>query len=228
MLVSVDNWGVLRPTKAIPDRPLPHERTRSSVQVAPNFECNFEDRPDWKTADKWLHWDLNPFMWCKGRGLDYVFEGDFVSENNGTSYKGYPKVQGFLNLIDASVEDGGFLVVPGFHHRIRDWVSQPHLSSFELSQEAFTDLVYVPPDDPIHQQTQKIPLRAGHFIIWNSELPHQNFPNDSTNFRMVQYIKMFPNPPQGSYGLLHRTHLLKLQLPKHLQQTPTAKSLFGL
>lgn len=46
---------------------------------------------------------------------------------------------------------------------------------------------------------QKISLRAGSLLIWSSELPHCNYPNDSNRFRKCQYVKMFgaPENPRG-------------------------------
>jgi hypothetical protein len=43
---------------------------------------------------------------------------------------------------------------------------------------------------------QKVPMRASSLLIWNSELPHCNYTNDSSRFRMVQYVKCFPTPQQ--------------------------------
>jgi len=35
-------------------------------------------------------------------------------------------------------------------------------------------------------------MRAGSLVVWSSTMPHCNFPNSSSRFRMCQYIKMFP------------------------------------
>ena len=35
-------------------------------------------------------------------------------------------------------------------------------------------------------------MRAGSLLIWDSRLPHGNYPNESSQFRMVQYITFFP------------------------------------
>eukprot|EP01126_Amoeba_proteus_P013603 TRINITY_DN1581_c0_g1_i5.p1 TRINITY_DN1581_c0_g1~~TRINITY_DN1581_c0_g1_i5.p1 ORF type:complete len:104 (+),score=29.65 TRINITY_DN1581_c0_g1_i5:727-1038(+) len=35
-------------------------------------------------------------------------------------------------------------------------------------------------------------MRAGSLLIWDSRLPHQNFPNDDDKFRIVQYITYHP------------------------------------
>ena len=53
---SVDRYGIMRPTKRIPSEPLPSDIGRCSVPEG--FQG--EDKPEWKTISKWLHWDLNP------------------------------------------------------------------------------------------------------------------------------------------------------------------------
>ena len=68
-----------------------------------------EDKPDWITKSRWLHWDMNPFHWTTtGEGLDYEFN-DFITENNGTKNTGEIKVQGMINLVDAREQDGGYV-----------------------------------------------------------------------------------------------------------------------
>jgi len=42
--------------------------------------------------------------------------------------------------------------------------------------------------DPVIQYIQKCPIRAGGLLIWDSRLPHNNYPNDSERPRIVQYI----------------------------------------
>eukprot|EP01119_Soliformovum_irregulare_P022640 TRINITY_DN7798_c0_g1_i2.p1 TRINITY_DN7798_c0_g1~~TRINITY_DN7798_c0_g1_i2.p1 ORF type:complete len:231 (-),score=21.73 TRINITY_DN7798_c0_g1_i2:443-1135(-) len=55
---SIDRWGVMRPTVKIP-----HEPVRSWNDLSTEGETS--DRPKWKTAEGWLHWDMNP---CKENG----------------------------------------------------------------------------------------------------------------------------------------------------------------
>jgi ectoine hydroxylase-related dioxygenase (phytanoyl-CoA dioxygenase family) len=37
----------------------------------------------------------------------------------------------------------------------------------------------IPKDDPIRKDIQKMPIRKGSILIWNSRLPHGTFPNNS-------------------------------------------------
>jgi len=225
--VSVDNWGLMRPTRRVPSESLPPTLLRVSVEVPEDVPV--EDKPDWGSQPRWLHWDLNPFYWTseKREGMDYEFIGDFISENNGTKNTGEPKVQGLVNLIDTHEEDGGFLIVPGFHKYLKEWATQPHLVTYKKEMQDTFDFVYVPDNDPMQKQVQKISMRAGSLLIWSSEMPHCNYSNNSNKFRMVQYIKMFPAQP-GKPGVDHRKRLLLQHVPKELQEIDLASKLFGL
>eukprot|EP01127_Copromyxa_protea_P009267 TRINITY_DN2168_c0_g1_i2.p1 TRINITY_DN2168_c0_g1~~TRINITY_DN2168_c0_g1_i2.p1 ORF type:complete len:141 (-),score=13.00 TRINITY_DN2168_c0_g1_i2:5-391(-) len=55
-------------------------------------------------------------------------------------------------------------------------------------------LVDFPWSDPALQHVTKITMRPGSMVIWDSRLPHGNFPNLSEHFRMVQYITFYPQP----------------------------------
>jgi len=225
--VSVDNWGLLRPTKKIPNQALAPDPYRISVATG-DSSISVEDKPDWITNSRWLHWDLNPYYWTStNKGMDYEFSGDFISENNGSKNTGTPKLQGLVNLYDAREEDGGFLIVPGFHKHLKEWAAQPHLKQYWEDQADSLDFVYVPQNDPLQDQVQKIPMRAGSLLIWSSEMPHCNYSNSSSNFRMVQYIKMF-EAQSGKPGTDLRRKLLIEHVPKHLQNDPHNSKILGI
>jgi len=75
LLSSVDNNGVLRPTRHVPMRPLPPQvpcrtdvvvmsasaSTEGAADEGGQGDDSAVDQPTWKTTSKWLHWDLNPF-----------------------------------------------------------------------------------------------------------------------------------------------------------------------
>jgi ectoine hydroxylase-related dioxygenase (phytanoyl-CoA dioxygenase family) len=70
--------------------------------------------------------------------------------------------------------------VPGFHHRIEDWLNG------------------LPPGaDPQRQNLERlgaIPVagKAGDLIIWHKALPHGSNPNRATRPRIAQYVAMYP------------------------------------
>jgi len=173
----------------------------------------------------WLHWDLNPYSWTTGEGFDYEFI-DFVIENNDTKNEGDLKLQGLLNLVDSTEEDGGFCTVPGFFKYLSEWVNITKESDF-AKQRKNAFFVTVPKNDKMNNQHVKITSRAGSLIIWRSEQPHCNFPNNSKVFRINQYIKMFP-AREKALGVKERRGKLKEMLPKDLELTPLARKIYGI
>ena len=63
---SVDRYGLMKPTKNI--------KLLDGSKV---------DKPEWKTTEKWLHWDMNPWKALKHEKehLD-VSNFNFITENN--------------------------------------------------------------------------------------------------------------------------------------------------
>jgi hypothetical protein len=242
---SVDNFGVLRPTRRIPMRPLPPQLPCRTDVVAPPAAAGEDaaaaadqdgqsvtvDQPAWKTTSKWLHWDLNPFHWVDKTMPPYEFsEYSFISENNGSELDGRVKVQGLLNLIDARKEDGGFLCVPGFHRHLAEWVALPENQSVRADLIEAFDFVTVPKDDPMQEHVRPVPMRAGALLVWNSELPHCNYSNDSDRFRMVQYVKCFPTPAAGAVSLDKRRACIAAMVPAAVvkELDDTQRAMIGL
>ncbi|WP_443947609.1 phytanoyl-CoA dioxygenase family protein [Pedobacter sp. AW1-32] len=89
-------------------------------------------------------------------------------------------LQGLLYLADTVADQGAFTLVPGFHHRISEWL--PSLpAERDPRKENLHDLGSLP-----------IAAEAGDFIIWHQALPHGSRPNTSTKPRFVQYINYQP------------------------------------
>lgn len=117
---------------------------------------NVPERPSWKFRGPDLHWDVS-----LARPIPF-----------GT--------QGILYLTDTEAEQGAFTLVPGFQHRLDEWLDG------------------LPPGaDPRQQDlhalgSKPIAGRAGDLIIWHHALPHGSRPNRATRPRIVQYINMRP------------------------------------
>lgn len=89
-------------------------------------------------------------------------------------------MSGILYLTDTPPEQGAFTLVPGFHHRVAQWLA-------ELSPGAD------PRKQDLHALGSKaIGGSAGDLVIWHQALPHGSRPNRGMRPRMVQYIAMFP------------------------------------
>jgi len=234
--VSVDRYGMMRPTRSVPQIELPPQRIRTSVEIDSNVNkakeekesdhITFADFPDWKSQASWAHWDLNPWLWTrKEEGVPYKFS-NFICENNGSKNTGDLKLQGLITLVNSREEDGGFCTVPSFHKHLEEWSEATKDTDYARGNKTLT-LVNVPKADPITDQLQKISSRAGSLIIWRGEQPHCNYPNDSNRFRINQYLKMFP-AQEGGVGTSDRKRKVKENLPKDFQISELGRKLFGL
>jgi len=86
--------------------------------------------------------------------------------------------QGILYLTDTTADQGALELVPGFHHRIAEWLGtlrgrDPR--GEDLSAEAIT-----------------VAAGAGDLVIWRQDLPHGASPNRAGRPRMAQYLNMYP------------------------------------
>ena len=120
------------------------------------------DRPEWRTCKSWAHVDQN--FWLE---------------------PGFRGVQGILTLTDATPTSGGFCCVPGFHNEFDTWAEEHPAETVEGSNR---HLVLIPEADPMLDRLVRVCAPAGSMIIWDSRLPHQNFPNADNTWRTVQYI----------------------------------------
>ena len=91
------------------------------------------------------------------------------------------KLQGLLYLSDCAATHGAFHCVPGFQHRIGDW-----LAAVPAGHAPRTWAVD-------HLQPVPVDGEAGDFIIWHQALPHCATPNLGDAPRMVQYLSYHPD-----------------------------------
>lgn len=75
-------------------------------------------------------------------------------------------------------------------------------------------------------QVQPITSRAGSLIVWRSEQPHCNYPNDSQQFRINQYVKMFPAQENGK-GIKLRQEMMDTILPTNFTLSGQDLKLLG-
>lgn len=182
---NITRAGLMRPTKDI------------LWDVASNTYC---DKPEWKTISEWLHLDMNPLTGrCTTYGFQSRKESHFEPSARDTYHLGSNnalrtlKVQGIIALSDCPEQVGGFHCVPGFHHVIEEWALQNVDICEQSNLSGDPTTVQIPKDQiSIHRSIQRIPIRKGTLLVWNSCLPHGNFPNDSDQPRIVQYLHMAP------------------------------------
>ncbi len=216
LIVNITRAGLMRPTKNI---------------FFPSLNKT-EDREGWKTVSEWLHLDMNPLT---GRattfGFEHVGEGHTESSpdplqaqnqlgNNGMRIR---KLQGILALVDCREEDGGFHAVPGFQHFIQTWTKQNEQLCLDSNRSGDPTTVQIPEDDPIRKHIQRMPIRKGSLLVWDSRLPHGNFPNNSSGMRIVQYLHMAPVADEA----IRPYPLTKDDLPSNFQLTDLGEKLYG-
>ena len=133
------------------------------------------NHPEWKTDASWLHWDQNP--WTE---------------------PGFVRLQAIVCLTDNTATSGGFACVPGFHKRFQQWGQEHQMGTVLTPSGKVLDESYgaqqpfpIPLDDPCQQEVVRVLAPAGAMVIWDSRLPHQNFPNtDASAMRIVHYTMM--------------------------------------
>jgi hypothetical protein len=216
LMVNITRAGLMRPTKDI---------YFSSVD-------KIENRDEWKTLSNWLHLDMNPLT---GRTTTYGFEhaaenhfqpskdpllAQNLPTNNGMRVR---KLQAILALVDCREEDGGFHAVPGFQHYIATWAKENERVCLRSNQGGDPTTVQIPADDPMREHIQRMPIRKGSLLVWDSRLPHGNYPNNSNRMRIIQYLHMAPIADEA----LRSFPLTKEDLPESFQLTELGEKLYG-
>jgi hypothetical protein len=80
----------------------------------------------------------------------------------------------------------------------------------------------------MEKQVEKVSARAGSLIVWMGEQPHCNYPNDSSRFRINQYVKMFP-AQEGGQNTDVRTKVIEEMIAKmKIPVTPLGRRMLGL
>ena len=216
LIVNITRAGLMRPTKNI---------------FFPSSNTT-EDREDWKTLSEWLHLDMNPLTGrCTTYGFENVADSHFDSSedplnaqtkstNNGMRIR---KLQGIIALDDCREEDGGFHAVPAFQHFIQTWTKQNQQLCLDANQSGDPTTVQIPKDDSIREHIQRMPIRKGSLLIWDSRLPHGNYPNNSNHMRIVQYVHM----AYASDEAIRPYPLTKDDLPERFHLTNLGERLYG-
>mmetsp|Transcript_12768 Transcript_12768/g.27555 ORF Transcript_12768/g.27555 Transcript_12768/m.27555 type:complete len:411 (-) Transcript_12768:172-1404(-) len=211
--VNIGRASAMRPTRNVR---LPLDETHAEEEVV--------DKPEWrsKAGEDWLHWDANPFT---GATSSFSWRVEDAHANRGYERL---RTQGILALSDCGHQDGGFFCVPGSHKVVRSWanVKSEAVSDAQVMSAESSMQIYLPKDDPLRFHAQRAPIRAGDLLIWDAYLVHCNFPNDSEQMRMVQYIQMKRADDPALGVLLSDPDLLPSR--EEFELTPLGERLFGL
>lgn len=75
----------------------------------------------------------------------------------------------------------------GFQREFEDWARR-HPERSVKGATASTVPFPVPIDDEMQDRRQKIFVPQGALLVWDSRMPHENFPNEGGSWRIVQYV----------------------------------------
>ncbi|HLZ67184.1 MAG TPA: phytanoyl-CoA dioxygenase family protein [Aliidongia sp.] len=156
---------------------LVHHPALRAVRAAPRIRAAFAQL--WGTNDLWATVDRGGFNPPERPG--WAFPGPHLHWDTSIALPMPLGLQGILYLTDTAAEQGAFTCVPGFHHRLEDWLGR-------LPAGAEPRLL----DPDLIAAAVPIAGRAGDLVIWHHALPHGSRPNRTDRPRLVQYISMFP------------------------------------
>lgn len=151
------------------------QKNRASVKIREAFEHL------WQRTDLWAYADRVGFNPPETK--NWRFPGPHMHWDVSLKLPIPFGLQGILYLAVTEANQGAFTLVPGFQHRINDWIN---------SLPPGTN----PRNEDLHALGSKpIAAQAGDFIIWSNALPHGSSPNTNTKPRFVQYINYAPADP---------------------------------
>lgn len=135
------------------------------VPPRPGGGAAWAERPEWRTSRNWLHWDQNPW-----------------------ATPGFFALQGLVMLTEGTATSGGFVTVPGFHRELPRWAEEHPEGTVLKCSRSTPPPITVPPKDEMQGRRVKVLVPRGALLIWDSRMPHENFPNRDESWRLCQYI----------------------------------------
>jgi len=160
-------------------------RNRQNPIIYKVFTNIFGNKELWVTIDR--YGIMRPTKNIKLKNGDVVDKPEWITKSNWLHWDQNPwyepdfvRVQGLIALSNSTAHTGGFHCVPGFPHKFSEWGKH--------NQPRKGGIINVPLEDPARNEIVKIFMRKGSLLVWDSRLPHGNYPNESPDFRAVQYV----------------------------------------
>eukprot|EP00435_Cladocopium_sp_Y103_P007122 s542_g2.t1 len=139
-----------------------------------------------------------------------VTEPEDSKDQNPWAQPGCGWIQAFACITAQTPSSGGLFCVPGFHKRWKSWGEAHPEGSVQVEGKTITrdfgqgNPFPVPLDDSLHGEVVRVCAPRGSLVLWDSRLPHQNYPNSSEDeWRVVLYMNFWPYNEQ-SYKAPHR------------------------
>lgn len=127
-------------------------QTNNIIANTDKVSYNPPETADWKFRHYHLHWDLDA-----SKPAEYY-------------------IQGLIYLNDVPENRGALKVVPGFHHKFDNYITQ--FASAHEAQESIQN----------HPDAIYVPGKKGDIVVWLQSLPHAASTNHSDLPRFVQYL----------------------------------------
>lgn len=154
------------------------QKNRDSFRIRRAYEQVWNRKDIWVNADRV---GFNP-----PETPNYPFQGPHLHWDVSIKQPIPFGTQGILYLADTAANQGAFTLVPGFQHKIGNWLANLPAGANPRQQNLYA-LGPVP-----------IAANAGDFILWHQALPHGSSPNTATLPRFVQYINYEPSDHKSS------------------------------
>ena len=243
VIVSQDRWCVYRPTVNVRTRRDAIDGTdgvdgtagdtagdTAGASSTDDAFCLL-DKPQWRTRPN-VHLDLHPWNFAAPGDVlpteDLAFDTlrDFSRETNAVSSATGPHCQGVVALLDNRAEDGGTVLVPGFHAAFARWVDalgDPAWYAAAHEDWRANRLVWrgagagsfkFGSNDGVHRLKARVPMREGSFLIWDQRVAHGSAPNASDRPRMAQFVKGFRRSGAGAARLARRAARIRVELAR--------------
>lgn len=158
------------------------------------------------TGPRNVHLDVNPWWWEESsndvivgaESITYDDPKDFIKENNLIVKSMGQHVQCVLNFADNHEDDGGTMIVPGFHKHYNQWIEKHKNLRKNIPWVQFSGYNGKLKDECLDaekdllEHAQRIPMREGSVLIWYQIMFHGTSPNLSSRCRIGQFLKAFP------------------------------------
>ncbi len=108
-------------------------------------------------------------------------------------------------------------------HKITIWAKENEQICLRSNRSTDPTTVQIPVNDPIREHIQRMPIQKESLLVWDSHLPHGNYPNNSNRMRIIQYLHMAPVADEA----LRPFPLTKEDLPETFQLTELGEKLYG-
>ena len=156
-------------------------------------------------------------VWRTQRGINnknniqYDDTSGFISEGHVYAKSEGLHLQGMINIINNTEDDGGFVCVPKFN--FDQWYDYKKKTDYDNMIKDTGKYSFVESDMKYIYEMKRITAKAGSLIIWNRTMAHTGKPNNSSRPRLGIPISWSPKTSIPNDKRKERQNILK----KHIK-----------